>query len=727
MYKIEFQIKFNMKKQILYLVFLLMVTGLQIDAQTIKNIHRHNLPVLRIPTALIDKVETAEINGQRTLRVIQFNGFVSQIPVAQIDSITHTEGTALDPAQLGNLRTASVMGVVRGPTGAPEMNAIVRSPFGGQETRTDLNGVFFLNNILVYDKLGYITITKPGFHQGSRSFLPLETGSNRVNVQLLPMTQSGTFTATAGGTITSGLLQLTFPANSIQLNGQLYTGTVKVFAAALDPTSTSMFDQMPGELLGGMNDSLRLLRSFGMASIELRDTNMNELQLANGQSSTLKFNIPTALQADAPATIDWWSFDETLGYWKHEGEAQKQGTQYIGAASHFSWWNCDFPQNFNDFEGSVVTSGGVPVSDAQINIISPTLGTGVTYTNAEGIFTCRVRKNQTLTLNVNLTCSTTNDWVLAHTETIISEEDSIVGLYTAELTGYYPITGTVVNCSGQPVESGYVKIGSQIFITENGEFTIQACTSGVYILRGYDTSYPDSIKASDIDTVQVGPSGAEAGEFQTCTQVYGYVIDEDGNIYPTILIGNQVWMAENLKTTHFANGSVIPNVTDNTAWTQFITPAWCSFNNSLSNDSLYGKLYNWYTTDDFRNVCPANWHVPTDADWDVLIGFIDEAYNPISNGAQSAIAGGKMKSISGWIPFTGVTSTNESGFSGLPGGYRSNSTGVFFSIGYYGNWWSSTEVNTGPSWYRYLAYGNSNYYRQSSLKKFGYSVRCIKD
>ena len=706
-----------------------MVFGLRIDAQTLKNIHRHNQPVLRIPIDLIDKVETVDVDGQKVLHVTQFNGFVSQIPVAQIDSITHTDGTALDPAQLGNLRTASVMGVVRGPTGAPEMNAIVRSPYGGEETRTDLNGVFFLNNILVYDKLGYITITKPGFHQGSRSFLPLETGSNRVNVQLLPMTQSGTFTATAGGTITSGLLQLTFPANSIQLNGQLYTGTVKVFAAALDPTSTSMFDQMPGELLGGMNDSLRLLRSFGMASIELRDTNMNELQLANGQSSTLKFNIPTALQADAPATIDWWSFDETLGYWKHEGEAQKQGTQYIGAASHFSWWNCDFPQNFNDFEGSVVTSGGVPVSDAQINIISPTLGTGVTYTNAEGIFTCRVRKNQTLTLNVNLTCSTTNDWVLAHTETIISEEDSIVGLYTAELTGYYPITGTIVNCSGQPVESGYVKIGSQIFITENGEFTIQACTSGVYILRGYDTSYPDSIKASDIDTVQVGPSGAEAGEFQTCTQVYGYVIDVDGNIYPTILIGNQVWMAENLKTTHFANGSVIPNVTDNSYWIGLNSSAWCNYENNPINDSLYGKLYNWYTTYDFRKVCPSNWHVPTDADWDVLIGFIDEAYNPIPNGAQSAIAGGKMKSISGWIPFTGVTSNNESGFSGLPGGYRFNSTGVFFSIGYYGNWWSSsgTGVDTGPALYRYLAYGNSNYYRQSSSKKFGYSVRCIKD
>jgi hypothetical protein len=318
-----------MKKRILFLGFLLIVFGLELDAQTLKNIHRHNQPVLRIPTHLIDKVETAEVNGAQVLQVRQLNGYVSEIPLSQIDSITHSEGEAVDPAQLGNMRTASVMGVVTGSTGVPEMNAIVRSPYGGEETRTDPNGVFFLNNILVYDKLGYITITKPGFHQGSRSFLPLETGSNRVNVQLLPMTLSGTFSGTTGGTVTSGLLQLTFPSNSVTLNGQPYTGEVRVYAAALDPTSTAMFDQMPGELLGGLNDSLRLLRSFGMASIELRDASMYELQLDTNVAVTLTFNIPTELQSEAPQTIDWWSFDEVQGIWMYEGVAQRQGNQYI--------------------------------------------------------------------------------------------------------------------------------------------------------------------------------------------------------------------------------------------------------------------------------------------------------------------------------------------------------------------------------------------------------------
>ncbi len=170
---------------------------------------------------------------------------------------------------------------------------------------------------------------------------------------------------------------------------------MNVYAVALDPSSPEMYDQMPGELLGGMNDSLRLLRSFGMAAVELRDANMNELQLAEGSLATLTFDIPSALQADAPETIDWWSFDEALGYWKHEGEATKQDTQYVGQASHFSWWNCDVPQNFNDFHGSVNTVDGTPISDAQVNVVTPNLGSGITYSNSEGEFSGRVPKNQT--------------------------------------------------------------------------------------------------------------------------------------------------------------------------------------------------------------------------------------------------------------------------------------------------------------------------------------------
>ena len=705
-----------MKKRILFLGFLLMVFGLRTEAQTLKNIHRHNQPVLRIPTHLIDKVETADVQGAPHLRVIQFNGYVSEIPLVQIDSITHSEGQAVDPAQLGNLRTASVMGVVTGPTGAPEMNAIVRSPYGGEETRTDPNGVFFLNNILVYDKLGYITITKPGFHQGSRSFLPLETGSNRVNVQLLPMTQSGSFNATSGGSVTSGLLQMSFPANAVTLNGQPYAGTVNVYAAALDPSSPELFDQMPGELLGGMNDSLRLLRSFGMASVELRDANMNELQLDTNVAVAMIFNIPPSLQAEAPATIDWWSFDEAQGLWMHEGIAQRQGNQYIGQASHFSWWNVDVPVNFNDLFGSVNTPDGIPISDAFINVISPTMGTGVTYTSSEGLFTGRVPKDQQLTLNAFLTCSTTNSWILVHSETIYSQSQVLSSTITASLDGYFPISGIVVNCENQPVESGYVTMGPQVYMTnEASQFTIHTCATGEYEIRGFDTTAPESTKVSEMTTVQVGMQGVDAGVLQACLEIFGTVADIDGNIYPTVLIGNQWWMAENLRSSTYANGESIPNVSDSTSWAQLTSGAWCNFNNSEANDADFGKMYNWHTVADPRSVCPTDWHVPTVAEWTTLVDYL---------GGQP-VAGEKMKTTTVWQNVV-TNGTNESGFSALPGGSRNGYSGTFYSIGYYGYWWSSTEGNLNTARVYHLLNISNNIFSGHNAKKEGYSIRCIR-
>jgi len=706
----------------LYTLLLLTIfaSSNKLDAQTIKNIHRQNLPVLQIPVELIDKVQTVEVNGIKNLQITPLFGEITQIPISEIDSITHYLGF-VNPEQLGVMRSASVMGVVRDAQNAPINNAIVRSPYGGEETHTDLNGVFFLNNILVYDKLGYVTIEKTGFHKGSRSFLPLAQGANYVNVQLLPFVSSGfVFSAADGGQVTAGALQISFPPNAIELNGQPYNGVFRVYAQTLDPTSSAMFDQMPGDLIGGLNNSLRLLRSFGMASIELRDLNMQKLQLADGSSATLTFNIPTALQAEAPPTIDWWSFDEILGYWKHEGIAQKQGNQYIGSASHFSWWNLDIPETFNEFYGTVNSTVGDPLSNAQINLVSPTLGTVNSYTNIEGQFSGRVPRNQNLTLNIYLPCSTTNDWALAETQAIQSVEDSIVGIYTASLSGFYPITGTVVNCQSQPISDGYVSLGSQVYITNQGEFTIQTCATGQYILRGFDLTFPDSIKVSDLLSIQVGSSGADAGNIQACSQYAATVTDIDGNTYETLLIGAQLWMTENLKTTRFADGSVIPNeLGDCTVWTQLTTPSWCAYNNDPANETIYGKLYNGWTAADSRNACPTGWHVPELYEYISLTDYL----------GGSTVAGGKMKDQLGWnVPNVGAS--NSSGFTAVPGGVKcfSGTSSGFSDLGFNSYWWSpSQEGATNNAAYISL----SNISQEATLfsvsKKVVMSIRCVKD
>jgi uncharacterized protein (TIGR02145 family) len=203
------------------------------------------------------------------------------------------------------------------------------------------------------------------------------------------------------------------------------------------------------------------------------------------------------------------------------------------------------------------------------------------------------------------------------------------------------------------------------------------------------------------------------------TLTYGSMIDQQGYVYKTILIGNQEWMAENLKTTIYRNGETIANVTDNAQWQSLTTGAWAFYTNDSQYDCPYGKLYNWYAVADQRNICPIGWHVPTDAEWTTLTDYLGGA----------AVAGGKMKTtlVPNTFPYwiQNNSATNESGFSGLPGGYRFD-YGAFENIRYYGSWWSSSEFGTN-AWQRRLNYDSGIVTRYNILKTLGNSVRCLRD
>jgi uncharacterized protein (TIGR02145 family) len=200
-------------------------------------------------------------------------------------------------------------------------------------------------------------------------------------------------------------------------------------------------------------------------------------------------------------------------------------------------------------------------------------------------------------------------------------------------------------------------------------------------------------------------------------KTYGTMTDQQGNVYKTIVIGAQEWMAENLKTTIYRNGNAIANITDNAQWDGLTTGAWASYNNDSQNDCPYGKLYNWYAAADPGHICPTGWHVPTDDEWTTLTDYLGGA----------AVAGGKMKTtgLQYWIsPNTGAT--NESGFSGLPGGGR-YSFGGFSYVGGYGNWWSSSELDTSSAWLRNLDYYSGSANQSNDDKRDGFSVRCLRD
>jgi uncharacterized protein (TIGR02145 family) len=196
------------------------------------------------------------------------------------------------------------------------------------------------------------------------------------------------------------------------------------------------------------------------------------------------------------------------------------------------------------------------------------------------------------------------------------------------------------------------------------------------------------------------------------------VVDIDGNVYQTITIGTQVWMAENLKVTRYRNGDSIPNVTDATAWSNLSTGAYCNYNNDVNNVAVYGRLYNWYAVDTSLNIAPAGWHVPTDAEWDTLVSYL----------GGYTVAGGKMKETdtTHW-PSPNTGATNESGFTALPGGYRYGD-GSYSIMGHNANFWSSTEYYTMYyAWARSLSYDNSGVYRYYDDLRHGVSVRCVRD
>ena len=205
--------------------------------------------------------------------------------------------------------------------------------------------------------------------------------------------------------------------------------------------------------------------------------------------------------------------------------------------------------------------------------------------------------------------------------------------------------------------------------------------------------------------------GWNGTEWVSLTAGKQYVEDIEHNSYRIVTIGTQTWTAENLRVTRCNDGTAIPLVTVNSTWEALSTAGYTWYNNGGSD---YGALYNWYAVNTC-NICPTGWHVPTDAELTILTDFL----------GGLSVAGGKMKEagLAHWFnPNTGAT--NESGWTGLPGGFR-NTNGTFINVGH-GFWWSSTESG-GNARYRNLNFNHDDAGEFINDKRFGFSVRCLRD
>jgi uncharacterized protein (TIGR02145 family) len=212
----------------------------------------------------------------------------------------------------------------------------------------------------------------------------------------------------------------------------------------------------------------------------------------------------------------------------------------------------------------------------------------------------------------------------------------------------------------------------------------------------------------------------------------GVIMDIDGNVYATVQIGDQLWMAENLKVTHYKDGSEIPNITNDGDWGSLSAGAYGVYNNDPLNAVIYGNLYNWYTVDDDRGVCPDGFHVPTDEEFmelEMFLGMSEEEANSTEwrgTDEGSKLAGNADLWNSGILENNSEFGT--SGFSAFPAGYRSTN-GFYYDIDYRSYFWSwsSDEFNNYKAWYRFLFSVYSNVSRYTDFKHHGFSIRCLGD
>ena len=262
---------------------------------------------------------------------------------------------------------------------------------------------------------------------------------------------------------------------------------------------------------------------------------------------------------------------------------------------------------------------------------------------------------------------------------------------------------------------GFIAIGLLTFVgcekdddtdTETTDSTETSSDEG-----STDTSDEGTDTSSDEGSTDTSDEGTDTSSDE--------VKDADGYTYKTVTIGTQEWMVENLRTTKYSDGTVIPNVTDDTEWENDTTGAWCNYKNDNQYDTIYGKLYNFYAVETGK-LCPTGWHVPTFYEWNALKTYLME---------KGHREGTVLKSTLGWNDHIGKSGngTDNYGWSGLPGGRR-NYSGSFSAIGEIGYWWSSTAaIDLNMAEITSITNSRGGLNCHLDFNRLGASVRCLRD
>lgn len=304
-----------------------------------------------------------------------------------------------------------------------------------------------------------------------------------------------------------------------------------------------------------------------------------------------------------------------------------------------------------------------------------------------------------------------------------SEDTPVSGPVPVLLTsGFSNILLTTARCTGNVTSDGGTFVIKRGFCwsQSNQNPTIQDDTVASGNGAGVFSSTIKGLKGQSAFYVRAfatNTNGTGYGSILTLTTLDSTITDIANNHYRILQIGTQVWMGENLRTTKYRNGDPVPDITDATEWSQRTAGACCEYDNSSANANVYGMLYNWYAVNDSRNISPAGWHVPSHDEFTILLTYL----------GGKDIAGGKLKEpgTTHWdSPNTGAT--NETGFTALAGGYRSE-TGLFGGKGGGTTCWLSSEYGSSNAWFMQLTSNNAMFLSSVLYIKAGASLRCVRD
>ena len=434
-------------------------------------------------------------------------------------------GNSIDtPLNFGSEVSKNFSGQIIDESNNPVANVAIT--IANKTATTDVNGVFIINNATVHEKFAFVTATKAGYLDGSRSLVPT-IGMNNLKITLLSGTIIGTVNSGTSGSVslTNGA-KVSFDGNFKTTTGMAYSGAVSVIMKHLDPSDATTVDKMPGMLLAvNSSGAERVLESYGMINIELRGAASQKLQLAT--TAQIEMPISTSQLATSPTTIPLWHFDETLGYWKEEGAATKQGTKYVGTVSHFSWWNCDAQFPTMRLSLTVVNSNSTPLANVRVGIRRATSSYTVRgNTNSQGQISGLVPANESLTMEVFDSCgnivSTTNIGPFAVATTL---PNLVIPNSVIQST---LVQGNLLKCDGTIVTNGYVlmRYGNQNMLTTvtNGAFSLTmlvcSATNTGFSLQGFD--YDNLQTTNSINYTFTNPV-TNVGNLTACSTISEFI------------------------------------------------------------------------------------------------------------------------------------------------------------------------------------------------------------